>query len=422
MTKVLVVGSGGREHALAWSLSKSRSVGSIIAAPGNPGIAEVAECFDAAADDIEAILGVARSHRPDLVVVGPEVPLVAGLADALRAEGLDAFGPSKAAAMVEGSKAFAKKLMAMRQIPTAASEDFSDPGAAKDYVRRSPGPVVVKADGLAAGKGVIVCDDESEALEAIEAVMTRRLFGDAGRSVVVEERMIGEELSVLAFVHGKTVLPMDAAQDFKRALDGDEGANTGGMGSFSPIDGLSPDVSKSALEDILIPMADVIDEQAGPYIGVLYAGLMLTDDGLKVVEFNCRFGDPETQALLPRMDADLGEVMIATVRGELEGARLGWAQDHCVCVVMASNGYPDGPLQTGEPIRGLDAASAVTGIPVFHAGTVMKDGRLVNASGRVLGVTAVGPSTADARERAYKAVHQISFAGMRYRKDIAATY
>ena len=418
--KVLIVGGGGREHALAWSLSKSSSVSSIMAAPGNPGIAQHADLHPVGATDVDGLEQLALQTQPDLVVVGPEAPLVAGLADRLRARGLRVFGPGAAGARIEGSKSFAKDLMERHQIPTAQARSFSDISAAKSYVRQLGGQVVIKADGLAAGKGVTVCETVQAADAALHECMVSRRFGDAGDVVLVEELMVGEELSVIAFTDGKSVVAMPPAQDFKRLYDEDRGPNTGGMGSYSPVPACTPEILEEALTRIIEPAVAALAEDGEPYVGALYAGLMLTESGAKVVEFNCRFGDPETQALLPRLDSDLAEVMLASVEGGLSGVELRWSQDPCVCVVAASDGYPAAdPVPSGYPILGLDAASAVTGIPVFHAGTAMKAGRLVTAGGRVLAISATGNNVAVARERAYQGLAQVSFDGMRFRKDIA---
>ncbi|MGH2809924.1 MAG: phosphoribosylamine--glycine ligase, partial [Actinomycetota bacterium] len=357
------------------------------------------------------------------VVVGPEAPLVAGLADALEGK-TKVFGPTAAGARLEGSKSFAKQLMAEKGIPTASARSFSDPVAAISYVHELGGRVAVKADGLAAGKGVTVCDDPAEAEAAIREAMIDGRFGEAGATVLVEERLHGPELSILAFCSGKTVLVMQAAQDFKPVSEGNKGPNTGGMGSYSPVPIASEKIRRQAVEEILEPIAAAVEERSGGYVGVIYAGLMLTAQGLKVIEFNCRFGDPETQALLPRLESDLAEVMMAAVDGDLAGAKLRWSEHSCVCVVAASKGYPQDPdMRTGLAISGLDTAAELKDVVVFHSGTgfsPQSPDTVVTAGGRVLSVSGLGPGVEEARNNAYRALNMISFEGMHYRKDIAA--
>lgn len=418
--RVLIVGNGGREHALAWGLSKSPAVTELIAAPGNPGIANAARLAPVSATDVEGLRRLAMETQPDLVVVGPEAPLVAGLADALKAEGIRVFGPGAAGARIEGSKSYAKALMVRHGIPTADARTFSDIEGAKERVRDLEGLAVIKADGLAAGKGVTVCTTVEEADAALEEAMTKKRFGEAGATVLVEELMQGEELSVIALTDGKTVLAMPAAQDYKRLYEQDRGPNTGGMGSYSPVPACTPQVWDQAITGILEPVVGALGEDGEPYVGAIYAGLMITPDGVRVVEFNCRFGDPETQALIPLMDTDLAEAMMACVDGGLSGIDWSWSDEICVSVVAVSEGYPAAdPVPSGYPIVGLDEASAVTGIPVFHAGTALKDGRTVTAGGRVLSVSATGNNVATARERAYQGLTQIHFEGMKFRTDIA---
>lgn len=421
--KVLLVGSGGREHALAWSLSRSPLVDRLLCAPGNPGMASVGECHSVDTADLEGIADIAEDEGVDLVVVGPEAPLVAGGADLLRERGIRVFGPSSACARLEGSKSYAKRLMNTKGIPTAAAAEFERSDEAIAYVRKvgpPPAGVVVKADGLAAGKGVTVCDDLEQAEAAITAALEDGRFGAAGRRILIEERLEGEELSVLAFCDGKTVLPMEPAQDFKRAFDGDRGPNTGGMGSYSPVASCTSEVLGRVTDEILEPIAGALAEDAGPYVGVIYAGLMLTTDGPKVLEFNCRFGDPETQALLPRLTSDLAELAAACSEESLAGMKLRWRDEACVSVVVASEGYP-GAHRTGFPIEGLEEAEALSGLPVFHAGTkATPDGRIVTGGGRVLAVGALGRDFAEARARVYAGVGAISFPGMMFRRDIAA--
>jgi len=397
--RVLVVGSGGREHALAWKLAQSPLLTELHAAPGNPGIAELAECHPIRADDAEGVLGLSRSLDIDLVVIGPEGPLVIGLADALRRFGLLVFGPSAAAARIEGSKSFAKEVMASARVPTAARLPIARV------------PCVVKADGLAAGKGVHVCRTQAELDAALLA-----LRADPGE-VVVEELLEGPEVSLFALCDGREAVALGSAQDFKRAFDGDEGPNTGGMGAWAPA------VDKAAAEalvaDVHAPVLAELSRRGAPFVGLLYAGLMLTPDGPRVLEFNCRFGDPETQALLPLIESDLLELLAAAARGDLADARAAFSDASAVTVVVAAGGYP-ADADRGSEIRGVDIAEA-TGAHVFHAGTALHGERLVTNGGRIFAVTSVGPTVDDARERAYRGVESITFDGMRYRSDIAAS-
>jgi phosphoribosylamine--glycine ligase len=417
--KVLVVGGGGREHALAWALARSPSVTEVHAAPGNPGIGRVATCHPVGVGDIPGLVDLAGHLGADLVVIGPEAPLAAGLADALEQRGIVAFGPKKSGARLEASKTFAKQVMEFAQIPTADARTFESAKAAIAYVEELDCPVVVKADGLAAGKGVTVCDGPDDAKAAILEAMEQHRFGDAGNSVLIEERMEGPELSILAFCDGVTVLPLPAAQDFKRSLEGDQGPNTGGMGSYSPVPFATDGVVDQAMDQILNPVAAQLAQMGRHYVGVIYAGLMLTPAGLKVVEFNCRFGDPETQAILPRLESDLGELMTATTQGSLAGMKVACSDQACVSVVAASGGYPEAdPLKTGFEITGLDEAEAL-GVQVFHSGTAERDGKLVTSGGRVLSVSALGEDLASARKMAYRALEEVRFQAMRFRTDIA---
>jgi phosphoribosylamine--glycine ligase len=416
--KVLLLGSGGRESALAWALDRSRVVSEIVAAPGNPGIGRVAELETVDPEDPEAVVGLARRVRPGLVVVGPEAPLVAGVGDALRAEGFDVFGPDAAAARIEGSKAYSKELMDAAGIPTAKWQRFEDVEGATRFLDELGPPYVVKADGLAAGKGVVVTEDRSDAIAAIEERLVERKFGDAGSSVVIEEFLDGEETSLIAFTDGTSIAACEPAQDYKRVGDGDSGPNTGGMGSYSPVPACPADVAVSIVEQVIRPMVDVTAERGAPFVGALYAGLALTSRGPKVVEFNARFGDPETQALLPRMGSDLGEVALACARGELEGTKLEWRPEACVSVVLAANGYP-GSYPSGERIEGLEIAEGMDNVAVFHAGTRSEGDAVVTAGGRVLAVSALGTTFKDARARAYEAAGAISFSSKYLRSDIA---
>ena len=398
--RVLVVGSGGREHALAWKLAQSPTLTELHAAPGNPGIAAVAECHPIRPEDAEGLLGLSRSLDVDLVVIGPELPLVLGLADALRRFGFLVFGPSAAAARIEGSKAFAKEIMAAAGVPTAARLAIARP------------PCVVKADGLAAGKGVYVCRSEAEVDEAMRA-----LQGGAAGDVVVEELLEGPEVSLFAICDGRSALPLVSAQDFKRAFDGDAGPNTGGMGAYASVSGVGASEARALVEAVHIPVLAELASRGAPFVGLLYAGLMLTPEGPRVLEFNCRFGDPETQAVVPLFEGDLLEVLGAAARGDVSGVELGWVPDAAVTVVVAAEKYP-AEGDRGSVIEGVDSAEAM-GALVFHAGTARQGDRLVTNGGRILAVTGRGPSIADARTTAYDAVGRISFPGMRSRSDIA---
>jgi phosphoribosylamine---glycine ligase len=417
--KVLLVGGGGREHALAWKIAQSPLVEHLWAAPGNPGIAKHARCLDLTMDDAEGLAGFATSHDVDLVVIGPEVPLVAGLADRLRARGLAVFGPDARAAAIEGSKAFSKGLMARHGIPTARFATHTDAAAARRFCRELGAPLVVKTDGLAAGKGAIVCATLEEADAAIAQCMERREFGAAGATVVVEEFMVGEEASFFALSSGSSVVPLAAAQDHKTVFDDDRGPNTGGMGAYSPVPLVDAEMQARVMREIVEPTLAALAGQGAPYQGVLYAGLMLTKEGPKVVEFNCRFGDPECQPIMARMHADLVPLLAAVAHGERLPAPRPWTTGGraAVCVTIASPGYP-GKYPTGLEITGVVDASLLPGVQVFHAGTARRDGRLVTAGGRVLGVTAVADDLPTAIARAYEAVRCIHFEGMHYRTDI----
>ena len=411
---ILVIGSGGREHALYWKLSESPQTEQIYAIPGNPGMgASVA----IALDDHAAILRFVKEHEIGLVVVGPEVPLMNGLVDELEAAGIRAFGPRANAAEIEGSKSFAKDLMKKYGIPTARYEVFTAAEPARAYIRQEGAPIVVKADGLAAGKGVIVAMTEQEALDAVDAIMEDHSFGDAGARVVIEEFMEGEEASLLAFTDGTTIRPMISAQDHKRAYDGDRGPNTGGMGTYAPAPVMTPEMTERAVEEILKPTIAAMAKEGRVYRGCLYLGLMVTADGPKVVEFNARFGDPETQVVLPLLDSDLVAIMCACADGTLADVPIRWKEGAAVCVVLASGGYP-GHYDKGQEIHGLADAEAM-GALVFHAGTAMKDGELVTNGGRVLGVVGRGTDISSAVDSAYAAATKISFKDAYYRKDIA---
>jgi len=414
--KVLVVGGGGREHALCWKLKRSPSVSEVVCAPGNAGIARDARCVAVGAEDIEGQVLLARAEHPDLVVVGPEAPLVAGLADRLRALGFNVFGPDRAAAELEGSKSFSKVLMAEAGVPTARFEVHNDARLAENTIREWGAPIVIKASGLAAGKGVIVAGDVETAVQAARDMLAGNTFGAAGAQIVIEECLIGEEASCLFIVSGDTILPLASSQDHKRLRDGDEGPNTGGMGAYSPAPCVTPDVAETVLESIARPTIAALKARGIEFIGTLYAGIMLTDDGPKTLEFNVRFGDPECQPLMSRLKSDLGHVLLAAARKELDGVTLEWDPQVAMCVVVASEGYP-GAYEKGQPIGGLDEVEAA-GATVFHAGTREEGGRIVNAGGRVLGVNALGTTVADARQRAYAALAHLDWPGGFFRRDI----
>jgi phosphoribosylamine--glycine ligase len=399
--RVLVVGSGGREHALAWKLAQSPTLTELHAAPGNPGIAALAECHPIRADDAEGVLGLARSLEVDLVVVGPELPLVLGLADALRRFGVPVFGPGAAAARIEGSKAFAKEVMAAAGVPTAARLAIARP------------PCVVKADGLAAGKGVFVCRTQAEVDDAMRAL------SGSGGDIVVEELLEGPEVSLFAICDGRNARPLVSAQDFKRAFDGDEGPNTGGMGAFAPVAAVGPEEVEELASTVHRPVLEELANRGASFVGLLYAGLMLTAEGPRVLEFNCRFGDPETQAVVPLLEGDVLEALAAAARGDVSGAEVRAVEGTAVTVVLAAERYP-AEGDRGSPIAGVEDAEA-TGALVFHAGTARQGEQLVTNGGRILAVTGLGPSLNDARAAAYAAAGRISFPGMRYRRDIAAS-
>ena len=414
--KILIIGGGGREHALAWKIAQSPKVTALFCAPGNPGTKPIATNIDLPADDLDGLLAFALEESVDLTVVGPEQPLVLGLADRFQEKGLKVFGPSAKAAQLEGSKAFSKDLMRKYSIPTAAYAAFENADEARTYLK-GKGPQVVKADGLAAGKGVFVCANEAEAVEAINQIMNDKIFGESGSRIIIEERLEGQEVSLLAFTDGTTVLPMEAAQDHKAVFDGDTGPNTGGMGAYSPAPIFTPALKQQVIDQIMIPAVNGMRADGIPYQGVLYAGLMITPDGPKTLEFNARFGDPETQPLMMRMQSDIVPIMEACADGTLDSCSLEWKPDTAVCVVMASEGYP-GSYEKGRPIRGLDQADALPGVTVFHAGTKQSGDEVVTSGGRVLGVTALGGNVEQAIEKAYQAVGKIQWQGVQFRKDI----
>jgi phosphoribosylamine--glycine ligase len=413
---ILILGSGGREHSLAWAVHQNPKCDRLIVAPGNAGIAGVAECADLDINDGAAVVGFAAEQAVDFVIIGPEAPLAAGVADALRAAGILTFGPSAAAARLEASKAFTKEICDAASAPTAGYARFTDAAAAKDYVNREGAPIVIKADGLAAGKGVVVAMDLQTALDAVDD-MLGGAFGEAGAEVVIEEFMEGEEASFFLLCDGKTVLPVGTAQDHKRAFDGDLGPNTGGMGAYSPAPGLSDAIAERALKEIIQPTIDEMAKRGTPYEGVLYAGFMIKDGQARLVEYNVRFGDPETQVLMLRLGAQALDLMHACAEGRLSDIRANWADDHAVTVVMAANGYP-GDYEKGSVIKGLNSIEDDSFNVVFHAGTKEVDGKVSATGGRVLNVTARGASLQEARDRAYATIAKIDWPGGFNRTDI----
>ena len=412
---ILVVGGGGREHAVIKKLMESPKAGKIYAAPGNGGIAlDGAECFPVKATDIDGMVALAEKLQPDLVVVTPDDPLVLGMVDVLESKGFKAFGPHKNAAIIEGSKMFSKNLMKKYGIPTAEFEVFNDYEKAVAYVKEKGAPIVVKADGLALGKGVVVAQTVEEAIEALDSIMLDKKFGASGSNVVIEECLFGREMSVLAFTDGKVVKPMVSAQDHKRVFDDDKGPNTGGMGTYAPSPIYTPDVADYCMKNIFLPTVNAMNSEGRTFKGVLYFGLMKTEKGVKVIEYNARFGDPETQVVLPLLESELVDIMVACADGNLENIDIKWADKAAVCVVLASGGYP-GSYESGFEITGLENAAGT----VYHAGTKLVDGKILTAGGRVLGVTNIGKDLADARDKSYKDVEKISFQGAFCRKDIA---
>lgn len=416
--KVLLVGGGGREHALAWAMSKSPKLTKLYAAPGNAGIADCAECLEIGAEDLDAICAAVAELEIEFVVVGPEAPLVAGLADRIDAMGIPVFGPSAAAAEIEGSKGMMKDLLAKYGIPTADYERFDEPDAAKEYIRIKNHPVVVKADGLAAGKGVILSHTLNEAYAAVDQIMIEEAFGDAGAEIVIEEFLIGEEASFFALCDGTRAIPLAGAQDHKQVHDGDHGPNTGGMGAYTPAPVLDDAMQKRIMDEIITPTVEAMAKEGKPYRGVLFAGLMIGEDGPKVIEFNARFGDPECQPIMVRLKSDALEMLLAAATGELDKIKLNWDPRPALTVVMAAEGYP-GHYLKGTEIKGVADAEALDGVTVFHAGTVRgDDGRLLASGGRVLGITALGKTVEDAQKLAYRAVDAIDWPKGFCRRDI----
>lgn len=415
--KVLVVGSGGREHALVWKISQSPKVSKVYCTPGNAGISEQAELLSIKATDLSGILEFALKEKIDLTVVGPEDPLTRGIVDLFESKGLRIFGPTQRAAEIEGSKAFAKEIMKKYGIPTASYEIFEDPEKATSYIRAKGVPIVVKADGLAAGKGVMVCRTLEEAIDAVDRIMIKKIFGEAGRRVVIEECLEGEEASYIAFTDGKTILPLASSQDHKPVFDEDRGPNTGGMGAYSPAPVINEEVNRRIVEEILRPLIYGMEREGRPYRGVIYAGLMIKENQPKVLEFNARFGDPETQPILMRMRGDIVPLLEACIDGSLSRFKIEWDPRAAVCVVMASKGYP-GDYEKGKRIEGLEEVSRMKDIFVFHAGTAHMNGEIVTNGGRVLGVTGLGESIPKAIDWTYQAVRKIHWEGMHYRTDI----
>jgi phosphoribosylamine--glycine ligase len=416
--RILVVGGGGREHALCWAISASPLCTKLFCAPGNAGIAQVAECIDVGAEDIPGQVALAQRLKIDFVVIGPDAPLVAGMADAFAAAGLKVFGPSKAAARLEGSKSFTKELCRRHDIPTAAYERFTDLDKAIAYIKAQGAPIVVKADGLAAGKGVIVAETVDQAIEAVRDMLAGNRFGAAGASVVIEEFMEGEEVSLFALCDGEHVLPLDAAQDHKRAFDGDKGPNTGGMGAYSPVPSFEQAMFEQAMRKIILPTVRGMKDEGIPFKGVLYAGLMIDGNGPRLVEYNCRFGDPECQVLMMRLKSDIVPALIACADGGLKHLDLRWSNDVALTVILATKGYPDA-YPRGSEIRGLAEAGKVEGVEIFHAGTKADGTRILANGGRVLNVTAMAPTVEEARARAYRAVDLIDWSEGFCRRDIA---
>jgi phosphoribosylamine--glycine ligase len=416
--KVLIVGGGGREHAIAWKLSQSQKVDKIYCTPGNAGIAELAECIEVAPDDFGALLDFVKYEWVDLTIVGPEDPLSKGIVDVFEKEDRRILGPTKAAAMLESSKVFAKDFMRRYRIPTAEYKVFSSYIHAEDHVRMMGAPIVIKADGLAAGKGVIVASTVDEAISALRLIMKDRAFGDAGDRVVVEKCLLGEEASFMVFTDGETIVPMVSSQDHKRVFDGDAGPNTGGMGAYSPAPIITPEFEKEIVDTIMRPVIEGMKSDGIKYKGILYAGLMINNNKASVLEFNCRLGDPETQPVLSRLSTDLLDICLALTDGKLAELEVQWKPEPAVCVVLASKGYP-GKYAKGDIIEGLEAAKKIEGVTVFHAGTSFSGSNIVTNGGRVLGVTALGDDIRSAKVRAYEAIEKIHFNGMHYRKDIA---
>ncbi|MFQ6002531.1 MAG: phosphoribosylamine--glycine ligase [Candidatus Zixiibacteriota bacterium] len=415
--KILVVGSGGREHALVWKLHSSSLVEKIYAAPGNAGISKLAECVEMASENLVGLADFAERNLIDLTVVGPELPLTLGIVDEFEKRNLRIFGPTKMAAMIEGSKVFAKEFMKKYHIPTASFKIFEKPDKAVDFVRSSDMPLVIKADGLAAGKGAFIIEDVNSGISAVQNIMVEKIFKDAGNKVVIEDFLEGEEATILAFTDGKTIFPMPSSRDHKKIYDGDRGPNTGGMGAYAPTPIVDHRMTKRIYDEILEPTIVGLEREGRIFKGILYAGLMLTERGPKVMEFNCRFGDPETQVILPLLKSDLAEIFMSIVEGDLSFEEVEWKDDFAVCVILASAGYP-GKYEKGKQIFGLDKVEHAEDVLIFHAGTKRERGRLVTNGGRVLGVTAVDKNVEKAIHKAYDTVEKIRFDGVQFRRDI----
>lgn len=415
--KVLVVGSGGREHAIVWKLSQSQRIDKIYCAPGNGGISEYAECLPIGVLDTEGIIKACKDKNIELVVVAPDDPLANGMVNELERAGIRAFGPTQEAALIESSKSFSKNLMKKYNIPTAEFEIFDDMNTALNYIENQKYPLVVKADGLALGKGVIICENKDEAQNAIINIMDQKQFGEAGNTIVIEEFLTGPEISILAFTDGNTIVPMVSSQDHKRALDGDKGLNTGGMGAFSPSQFYTEDMAEFCMDNIFLPTIDAMNKEGRSFKGVLYFGLIITQAGPKVLEYNARFGDPETQVVLPRLNSDLIDIMDAVIDGQLHKLNIQWDDSACICVIMASGGYPQ-DYQKGFRITGLETIKDKEGIFVFHAGTKKVGNEYYTNGGRVLGITTMGENLNEARDKAYKQISAIHFDGAYYRSDI----
>ncbi len=415
--KVLVVGSGGREHAIIWKLLQSDKVDKVYCAPGNAGIGQIAELVPIGAMEFDKLVDFAKNEGIDFTVVGMDDPLVGGIVDRFEAEGLKVFGPRANAAIIEGSKAFSKELMKKYNIPTADYETFDSYDKALEYVKKGDFPVVLKADGLALGKGVLICNTLDEAVKGLNTIMVDKKFGDSGNKVVIEEFLTGQEMSVLSFCDGKTIVPMVSAQDHKRALDGDKGLNTGGMGTFSPSRVYTPELADECMETIYKPTVEALNKEGRTFKGIIFFGLMLTPKGMKVIEYNARFGDPETQVVLPRLKSDLMEIFEACVDGTLDKVNVEWEDNGTACVVLASGGYPESYTK-GYEITGLDEAAKAENIVVFHAGTALKDGKFVTNGGRVLGITGIGKNLDEAIKIAYEGVKLVNFKDKHFRKDI----
>ena len=415
--KILVVGSGGREHSLCWAVSASPLCDKLYCAPGNPGIANHATCIPIRSTDIDSLINFSIKNEINFVIIGSEAPLVMGLADELKKAGISAFGPSAAAAQLEGSKAFMKELLHKSDVPTAKYERFSNPNLAKDYINREGTPIVIKTDGLAAGKGVFICNTIEDAYEAIQTLMIEKVFGDAGKEIIIEEFLEGEEASFFVLVDGNNCLPMSSAQDHKTVGEGDTGPNTGGMGAYSPAPIMTKDITNQVMEEIIKPTVQKLQSMGTPYVGVLFAGLMITKDGPKILEYNIRFGDPECQVLMRRLQSDILPALIATAEGELGGFSIQWHDSKAIVVVMASSGYP-GDYKKGYEINNIALAKNIKTVEVFHAGTKMNNKKLITDGGRVLNITAIANTLEEAKNRAYEAAQSVTWKGSFYRKDI----